>query len=86
MGRRHRISSSAFRAQIDSEIAKFDSEMRSSSNDPDVGVELLPVEPVAAGEDPDIRWEMTARGGHPGWPGEPGQECRASRHTQHPGR
>ena len=54
----HRISSSAFRAKIDSEIAKFDSEMRSSSNDPDVGVELLPVEPVAAGEDPDTRWEM----------------------------
>jgi hypothetical protein len=56
----HRISYSTLRAKIDSEIAKFDSEMGSSNNDPDVGVELLPVESVAAGRDPDIRWELNS--------------------------
>jgi tetratricopeptide (TPR) repeat protein len=55
-----RLDSSAFRAAVDAEVAKFDSETRSSSNDPDVGVELLPAESVAAGKDPDIRWEFFA--------------------------
>jgi tetratricopeptide (TPR) repeat protein len=53
-----RMERSAFRAVVEAEIAKFDSEMGSSSNDPDVGVELLPGESVAAGRDPDIRWEF----------------------------
>lgn len=54
----HRISQPAFRAAVDREIVKFDAQMGSSSDDPDVGVELLPAESVAAGKDPDIRWEL----------------------------
>ena len=53
----HRISDSAFRAKVNSEIAKFDSEMGRTSNNP-VGIELLPAESVAAGKDPDVRWEL----------------------------
>jgi tetratricopeptide (TPR) repeat protein len=54
----HRIGRSAFRAEVDAETARFDAEMASSSNDPDVGVEFLPAESVARGMDPDIRWEV----------------------------
>jgi tetratricopeptide (TPR) repeat protein len=54
----HRISESAFRAEVNAEIARFDAETRGSSSDPDVGIELLPAESVADGRDPDIRWEV----------------------------
>jgi tetratricopeptide (TPR) repeat protein len=53
-----RMSRGAFRAAVDAEIAKFDAEVGGSSSDPDVGIELLPAESVAAGKDPDIRWEV----------------------------
>lgn len=53
-----RMGRAAFRAAVDAEIAKFDSETRGSSGDPDVGIELLPAESVAEGKDPDIRWEV----------------------------
>jgi tetratricopeptide (TPR) repeat protein len=53
-----RMRSAAFRAAVDAEIARFDSETGGSSGDPDVGIELLPAESVAAGKDPDIRWEV----------------------------
>jgi tetratricopeptide (TPR) repeat protein len=53
-----RMKSAAFREAVDAEIARFDSEMAVSLNDPDVGVELLPAESVARGADPDIRWEV----------------------------
>jgi tetratricopeptide (TPR) repeat protein len=53
-----RMGPAAFRAAVDAEIAKFDSETRGSSGDPDVGIELLPAESVAEGQDPDIRWEV----------------------------
>ena len=53
-----RIGSAAFRAAVDAEIARFDSEARGPSGDPDVGIELLPAESVAKGKDPDIRWEV----------------------------
>jgi tetratricopeptide (TPR) repeat protein len=53
-----RIAGSAFRAAVDAEIARFDSETGGPSNDPDVGLELLPFESVATGRDPDIRWEL----------------------------
>jgi tetratricopeptide (TPR) repeat protein len=55
-----RMGNSAFRAAVDAEIARFDSEMGSSSDDPDVAIEWLPAESVAAGRDPDIRWELFA--------------------------
>jgi tetratricopeptide (TPR) repeat protein len=54
----HRAGSTAFRAAVDAEIARFDSETGGSSGDPDVGIELLPAESVAEGKDPDIRWEV----------------------------
>ena len=54
----HRIDRPAFRAAVDAEIARFDSETGGSSDDPDVGTELLPAESVADGRDPDIRWEV----------------------------
>lgn len=54
----HRIGSAAFRAAVDAEISRFDSETGGSSGDPDVGIELLPAESVAEGKDPDIRWEV----------------------------
>lgn len=53
-----RIGNAAFRAAVDAETARFDSETGGSSGDPDVGIELLPAESVAAGKDPDIRWEV----------------------------
>jgi len=53
-----RIKGDAFRSAVDAEIARFDAETGRSSSDPDVGIELLPVESVAAGKDPDIRWEV----------------------------
>jgi tetratricopeptide (TPR) repeat protein len=53
-----RLGAAAFRAAVDAEIARFDSETGGSSDDPDVGIELLPAESVAAGRDPDIRWEV----------------------------
>jgi tetratricopeptide (TPR) repeat protein len=55
-----RMGRAAFRAAVDAEIARFDSEMGSSSSDPDVGIELLPAESVAGGADPDIRWEVAS--------------------------
>ena len=54
----HRIGSAAFRAAVDAEISRFDSETGGSSGDPDVGIEFLPAESVAEGKDPDIRWEV----------------------------
>jgi tetratricopeptide (TPR) repeat protein len=54
----HRIGRPAFRAAVNAEIARFDSETGGSSSDPDVGIELLPAESVAEGRDPDIRWEV----------------------------
>jgi tetratricopeptide (TPR) repeat protein len=54
----HRISGNGFRAEVDAETARFDAEMGSSSNNPDVGIELVPAESVAQGKDPDIRWEV----------------------------
>ena len=53
-----RIGGAAFRAAVDAEISRFDSETGGSSGDPDVGIELLPAESVAEGKDPDIRWEV----------------------------
>jgi tetratricopeptide (TPR) repeat protein len=53
-----RMGNAAFRAAVDAETARFDSETGGSSGDPDVGIELLPAESVAAGKDPDIRWEV----------------------------
>jgi tetratricopeptide (TPR) repeat protein len=53
-----RMSRAAFRAAVDAEIRKFDSEVGGSSSDPDVGIELLPAESVTEGKDPDIRWEV----------------------------
>jgi tetratricopeptide (TPR) repeat protein len=55
-----RMEASAFQAVADAEIARFDSEMRSSADDPNVGIELLPFESVAAGRDPDIRWDLSS--------------------------
>ena len=55
-----RMETSAFQAVANAEIARFDSEMRSSGDGPNVGVELLPFESVAAGRDPDIRWGLTS--------------------------
>jgi hypothetical protein len=54
----HRIGRAAFRRAVDAEISRFDSEMGSSSSNPDVGIEFLPAESVARGRDPDIRWEV----------------------------
>lgn len=53
-----RMEGTAFRAAVDAEIARFDSETGRSSSDPDVGIELLPAESVTDGKDPDIRWEV----------------------------
>jgi tetratricopeptide (TPR) repeat protein len=53
-----RLGRGSFRAEVDTEIARFDSEMGHSSGDPDVGIELLPAESVGEGKDPDIRWEV----------------------------
>ncbi len=55
-----RMEISAFRGLVDAEIARFDSEMGSSGDDPNVAIELLPFESVAVGRDPDIRWELSS--------------------------
>jgi tetratricopeptide (TPR) repeat protein len=55
-----RMETSAFQAVAEAEIARFDSEMGSSGDDPNLGIELLPFDSVAAGRDPDIRWELSS--------------------------
>lgn len=54
-----RMETSAFRAAASAEIARFDSETESFGFDPNLVMELLPFESVAAGADPDARWHLS---------------------------